>query len=148
MTYRSETDVRTRVFGCRFFVGGDSQRDYVEHFDRLDDLSTKRRHEGGDHFAMLVVFDPGYPLPDARTRQRAAQVSAAPGFDHYIGIVSDSPLARGVLTAMSWLRPQQHVHDVFLRASDAVAWLESRRGGPLPSLRDIERRLSMLGIAR
>lgn len=140
MTYRAETDLRSRVFGCRFSNGADPQRDYVEHFDRLEEISTLRR-AGGTQFAAMVVFDPGYSLPNAAIRKRAAQVSGDVGFDHFIGIVSDSPLARGVLTAISWLRPQRHVHEVFLDPREAIAWLEAKRGEPLPALRDIEARL-------
>lgn len=128
------------MFGCRFSSGGDPQRDYVEHFDRLEQISALRR-AGGGHFAALVVFDPSYPLPNAGIRKRAAHVSGDIGFDHFIGIVSESPLARGVLIAMSWLRPQRHVHEVFVGPSDAIAWLEAKRGEPLPALRDIEARL-------
>jgi hypothetical protein len=128
------------VFGCRFSSGGEPERDYSDHFDRLEELSGMRR-SGGGQFAVLVLFDPGYPLPNARLRKRAAAVSGAAGFDHFLAIVSDSPLARGVLTAMSWLRPQQHVHEVFVAPHGATDWLEAKRGEPLPALRAIESRL-------
>lgn len=141
VTYRSELDTHARVFGCRFSNGGDSARDYVEHFARLEELTALRR-AGTKQLALLVVFDPGYPLPNAGNRKRAAQVTAAPHFDHFVAIVSASPLVRGVLTAINWLRPQQHVNEVFTSPWEAIGWLEEKRGERLNTLREIEARLS------
>lgn len=147
MTYRCEHDARAGVFACRFSSGGDPLGDYDEHLDRLEEI-TRAPRSGAERLAILVIFDRSYPLPDARTRKRAAQVTSGERFDHHIGIVSQNPLVRGVLTAIGWLRAQRHVHEVFVSPEDAMEWLDDMRGERIAALRELSARLHAAEIAR
>lgn len=133
MTYRHELDGPGALLASRFIKGGDPARDFAEHLDVFEEV-TRLRAGGSDRYAILIVFDPGFPVPDARTRQRAATVTSASHFDPCLAVVSNSPLMRGVLTAVGWLRRHHVDQEVVSEVDQGLRWLETRRGAQLPEL--------------
>jgi hypothetical protein len=103
----------------------------VDELDRAGKL--KQRPVG-----FVLVLDPGAPQLDANWRKRFAEQRRDMKSPRvYISIVTQSPVLRGVLTAINWVSPDPpHVeslnHNTFL---EGAAWIEKQRGERLPSLR-------------
>jgi hypothetical protein len=70
----------------------------------------------------------GSPMPDALQRRSIAQMYTDHEADvrrHFLasGIVGNSTLVNGVLTALNWLKPPPHPVKVFLSIDSAEAWV-------------------------
>lgn len=97
---------------------------------------------GRDAPAYVLVVDPGNPPPDARWRKRIAEASAEltcvkSGARPLFVLVTASVAIRGIVTAISWLRPSQYDVVTCATIEDAVRTLAARRGRPTQSLHDL-----------
>lgn len=101
---------------------------YCDSITRLKDLPCD-----GLRVAVLVV-DAGNPLPDARWRkeiaERSRDVEANTAF-----ILVGGALARGVATAINWLRPPTYVLKTAASFADAAEIADQLVGQPVPELR-------------
>lgn len=132
--YYSEFDQARAVLVCRIARGGDEQNDFGPHLERLTS-AAEATFGHGPRLALLIVIDPGHPLPDSVWRRRVAEATSNDHFRPYFAVVTDNPLARGMLTALSWLRPQRFEAQVGPSEDRAIAWLEAKRGEALPEVR-------------
>ncbi|MCC7070912.1 MAG: STAS/SEC14 domain-containing protein [Deltaproteobacteria bacterium] len=138
--YYSEFNQARAVLVCRIARGGDEENDFGPHIERLS--SAAEAVFGGDkRLALLIVIDPGHPLPNSVWRRKVAEATSNAHFRPYFAVVTDNPLARGMLTALSWLRPQRFEAQVGPAEDKAVAWLEAKRGERLPELKLILERI-------
>ncbi|MFO0685664.1 MAG: hypothetical protein U0234_26620 [Sandaracinus sp.] len=81
--------------------------------------------------------------PTARQRAELADLSAHPGYRPYLVLVSSNALLRGALQAIRWLqRRTAYEMEIVADLETATAWLERRRGEPLPALRAMTRAAS------
>ena len=132
--YYSEFNQARAVLVCRIARGGDEANDFGPHIERLTS-AAEATFGLGPRLALLIVIDPGHPLPDSVWRRRVAEATSNAHFKPYFAVVTDNQLARGMLTALSWLRPQRFEAHVGPSEERAVAWLESKRGEQLPEVR-------------
>ncbi len=81
----------------------------------------------------ICVVDPGNPPPNAHWRRVIADVSASgiPPRTRY-ALVSRSPIVRGAITAINWLRPPPYEVMACSTFAEAVRWMEESRGVRLP----------------
>jgi hypothetical protein len=97
--------------------------------------------DGRDHdrkVAFMLVLGPETQAPNAHWRRRYAEqrgTFVAPGV--FVSVVTESAVLRGVMTAMSWIRPPpSHVksvhHATFL---EGAQWIEQSQGTPVAALR-------------
>lgn len=81
--------------------------------------------------------------PTARQRADLAELSARPGYQPLLVLVSSNALLRGALQAIHWLQRKSVTYEMEVTADveGALRWLEHRRGEPLSSLRAMARPL-------
>ena len=133
MYYSDFNDARALLI-CRIARGGDEPNDFGPHIERL--LSAAQAVQGREvRLALLIIIDPGHPLPGSVWRRKVAEATGNPAFRPYFAVLTDNPHVKGMLTALSWLRPQRFEAHVTSEESRAMAWLESKRGEPLPEMR-------------
>ncbi|HEU4403779.1 MAG TPA: hypothetical protein VFS43_00570 [Polyangiaceae bacterium] len=85
--------------------------------------------------AVLLLADE-FDRPDAKMRQRLAQITGERSYDPYIAFVNANAVLRGVLTMLSWMHPRPSYDLTYSPDESAgIAWLEQRRGERLPELR-------------
>lgn len=131
--YFSDFHPERSLLVCRLARGGDEANDFGPHMDRF--RSAAEANVGREQkLAILVVIDAGHPMPGSAWRARIAEVTGLPIFQPYLAIVSQNPLVRGVLTALSWIRPKHYDDTVVPNIREGIAWLEKMRGEPLPEL--------------
>ncbi len=138
MAYRHEFDAQRALLVCRFVAPVDANC-YSEHLDVLDAAVTACA-PSELRLAVLVIFEGRVSPPDAKTRQRAAQVSSREEFNLYIAMVTTNPLFRGVLTALSWIRRQRHEHHMVPDVESGIDWLVAKRGGERAQLLEMLQR--------
>ncbi len=138
--YYSEFNQARAALVCRIARGGDEENDFGPHIERLVS-AAEAVHGGGLRLALLIIIDPGHPLPNSVWRRKVAEATSNAHFRPYFAVVTDNPLARGMLTALSWLRPQRFEAHVGPAEDKALAWLEAKRGEPVPELRIMLERL-------
>ena len=106
---------------------------YCESIVRLNAIPT-----GGWRVAVLVV-DPGNPMPNARWRKLIADVSREVSSTTFFILVGNA-LARGVSTAINWIRQPTYVFRTSSTFMDAARIAEEVVGKPLPELRELQAR--------
>lgn len=132
--YYSDFNEARAILVCRIACGGDEANDFGPHIERL--LSAAEACKGRDvRMALLIIIDPGHPLPGSVWRRKVAEATGNPVFRPYFAVLTDNPLVKGMLTALSWLRPQRFEAHVTGDEARAVAWLESKRQEALPEVR-------------
>lgn len=94
-------------------------------------LEQTSRHP---HPALILIVDRGFPPPNAGWRKRYAESTPQTRPGSLFAFVSSSAIARGVYTALNWLRPPPYIHASFDDVEHAERWIESVRG-PTPELR-------------
>ncbi len=97
-------------------------RYYLEACERLGAA------HGGPGACLVCISDPGSDLPNAPWRRRFAEVATRVRTDTTFVLISPSPMARGIVTAVNWIRPFRFQHRV------VGTWAEALRAlGPLTS---------------
>lgn len=82
----------------------------------------------GERFGLVFDFQALDTMPDATVRRRVAdfQKENSASFGRYVvadASVINSPIARGLLTAISWLSSPTHPERYFSERADAIAWV-------------------------
>jgi len=85
----------------------------------------------GKTAAAILVVDAGNPPPSSPWRKKIADVSATLRSKPTFAMVSASPLMRGVVIAINWLRPAAYPFTVVSTFDDARAWTEQQHGHSL-----------------
>ena len=111
-------------------AGGQTTAEHERVYAAIAELDRSGQgHSAPIGFVYLVARD--NPAPDAYWRRRFAQQRKTFGSPHvYLSIVTQSPLMRGVLTAMNWIVPQprhmtSQTHATF---DECATWIESVQG--------------------
>ncbi|MBI1947197.1 MAG: STAS/SEC14 domain-containing protein [Deltaproteobacteria bacterium] len=132
--YYSEFNQARAVLVCRIARGGDEENDFGPHIERLT-TAAEATFGREPRLALLIIIDPGHPLPNSVWRRRVAEATSNAHFKPFFAVVTDNPLARGMLTALSWLRPQRFEAHVGPSEERAIAWLEAKRSERLPDVK-------------
>lgn len=109
-----------------FFSGTSSDRDLEEYL-----LAIATMDAMGATFQRPVAVqyhDPNCTPPTAPWRKRIADASTAIKSQALFCLVSPSPLIRGVVTAINWLRPPSFEFTTCATIEDAADWIADRRG--------------------
>lgn len=138
--YTSDFQSDRCLLVCRLARGGDELSDFGTHLERMASAVEEARAKDR-RVAILVLLEPGHTLPSSEWRKRIAEVTGRETFKPYLVIVTKNPLARGVLTALAWLRPRHYEENVCESPEEGVAWLEQVRGEPLPELLEMIRKV-------
>lgn len=77
----------------------------------------------------IVISEPDSDVPHAKWRQRFADIGARAHRDTVFVLVTQSTLARGVLTAVNWLRPFKFHYAAVASLDEAVAMADGWRPG-------------------
>lgn len=103
-----------------------SDEDYQAYVDSI--IANDR--VGRDKRAPLaiLVVDPGNPTPSSLWRKRIADASMTLASKPLFVLVSPSPLMRGVMAAINWLRPPSFPFSAQPDFDAAVAWIVAKRG--------------------
>lgn len=113
-----------------------SEREWSLHLADMNAITTLRPRTGKRPAVMLFIPDRWINI-DAEQRARLAAATAQAGYDPFLAIVTRSVAARGVLRVLNWLNENpRYEAEVFAGASEALSWLEARRGAPIVSLRN------------
>jgi hypothetical protein len=126
---------QARALGVWVFRGsGITPQEWSAH---VDDIRTLTSWHGKNSLrpAVLLLVLGGTDRPDALRRQELAALTAAPGYNPHLAVVSSNPLIRGALMALRWLQKTPNYEaDTFADTTQALGWLEKRRGEALPEL--------------
>jgi hypothetical protein len=128
-----------RTFGiCVWYFGVTSNSDadferYVESFARADEIGAAISFPS----CGLLYVEPENPMPNAKWRKRIAEASRVLKSKPSIVFASPSPLVRGIVTAINWLRPPPFAFQVTSSLDLGIAWLEERRGAKLPRIAEL-----------
>lgn len=112
-----------------------SDAEWTQHFRDMSTIATWTAQRGARPAVMLLVPD-RWVSPSAEQRATLAQASGAATYDPFLAIVTNNPIARGVLRVLNWLTEHPHYEaEVFSDVQTALAWLEDKRNAKLPTLR-------------
>jgi hypothetical protein len=109
----------------------------AEYGEVVQALQQLHRDADGRVALAIVVVANGHAAPNAYWRGRFAAVEQSRTGRHLFALVTESPLIRGVFTAVSWLMPEKtNYHGYAVSSFDAaVAAFEKMEGQPLDRLR-------------
>ena len=134
MTLYIASDIDERVLVWLFTGPDNSDADYEAYCESI--LQFDRVAAGKDGAAVLIA-DPGNPTRGSAWRKKIADVSTSLKSKPAFVMVSSSPLLRGVMTAINWIRPPSYPCKAVATLDDAEAWLTSTLKHPLPTLRKL-----------
>jgi hypothetical protein len=134
--YRFTEDRRSGVYLCELSWGGDADTDFRAHVTNLRAAAAARPADI-ERLAMCVMLRLGHPVPNALWRAEVAGLMNSGEMRASMAVVTNNPVVRGVLTALSWTVKGDAVRfkPFFGGVEDAHAWLAAERGQPLPSLK-------------
>jgi hypothetical protein len=132
--YKAEFDRSELFYVCRFSPGGDSEEDFRRHFEG-ERAAGEAARATPDRLVVIIVMDPGAPLPNAAQRQAVAEITSAPWYRPTTAAVSKNTLLRGIMTAVGWLRPRKNKESIFPDVKSAIEWIEKEQGRTVPGLR-------------
>jgi hypothetical protein len=109
-------------------------------YERLIDAHRRFWAEAstGSMAKLVLVIDPGQKPPSPRWRQRMAAIRDQ-SRPFRSAIVTSSLVERGVITALTWLRPAGPEQKIVAMGTfdEAVAWFEAEVGGCSTLLRSL-----------
>lgn len=118
------------------FTGAtNSDEDFQAYCDSVVRMKTL---PSDDVRVCVQIVDSGNPVPNAQWRQKIAKVSADVPANTLFVMVS-GPLARGIATAINWIRPPTYAFRTAATFIDATLLAEEFAGRPLPALRGLHR---------
>lgn len=104
---------------------------YVAAVRTLDAMGAER-----DGSALVLVFEAGYPMPDAVLRKRFVEARKGMRSRPVVALVGAHPLMRASVIAARWISPPPFPQEATATFAEAVEWIESKRG---PTLRVLDR---------
>lgn len=100
--------------------------EYVACIRTLDGVGANR--EGS---ALVMILEAGYPLPNAEARKRGVDARKDMKSKPVVAVVTTNPLLRAAIGAARWISPPPFEQGVVATFDEAVAFIESKRGGTM-----------------
>lgn len=100
--------------------------EYVACIRTLDAVAANR--EGS---ALVMILESGYPLPNAEARKRGVDARKDMKSKPVVAVVTTNPLLRAAIGAARWISPPPFEQGVVATFDEAVAFIESKRGGTM-----------------
>ena len=109
------------------FSGADNDDDdYQRYVDSI--LEADRRTRAGTAQIAILMVDRGNPPPSAKWRKRIADTTAKLRTEGAVFVLcAESPLIRGVLTAINWIRPPPYAVRIVASFDEVLAVVAERR---------------------
>jgi hypothetical protein len=128
MTFKYDQASSVAVF---LFSGPtNTDRDFERYLEAIHALDAKQKFV--DVPAMIIYVDRDNPMPNARWRRRIAEETRElKTKGAVVAFVGESPLLRGIVMAVSWIRPPPFEQTVVSTIGEAMKWVEARRGYPV-----------------
>jgi hypothetical protein len=133
-----------KASGCFVVFLGKSVFSTTEQTRLLNEL--KQLNEDGlgrpDGVISIIMIESGAPKPDSVWRKHVSEMINTPWpHQRFFAIISDSMIARSVMTVISWLSPnptnyESSIHTTF---DEATRWAESKRNMKLPILEALQK---------
>jgi hypothetical protein len=114
----------------------------LEFNARADRNATAR----GLAYVHILVVEDATDTPSPRWRRRFAESrKAITSVPHYFALVTESRVARGIMTAVTWLTgaPPGHYTSTFATFAEACAWIRTQTGQVYPQLEGLYDRARM-----
>jgi hypothetical protein len=101
-------------------------------------LETLNRRGIAPIGGILLVVDPGDHIPTSKWRKKFAEIRNG-SRPHRLAFISQSAIARGVITAIDWLQAPTSEQRVvaWSTVEEGIAWIERERRESLPILRTL-----------
>ncbi len=134
-------------------AGTHAPEDHARVYDAIEKLDRSGR-ESGHAIALVFVVARDNVSPDAHWRRRFAEQRKTLGSPHiYLSVVTESPIVRGVLTAISWIVPEpaNMTSDTHATFDASAEWIERHQGtarAVLRSLLDTARSSGRMPVAK
>jgi hypothetical protein len=124
-------------------------RDYDEMFEPIDlmDKDGANNPMGALHF--IVVANAYMGIPNATQRKRIADtIQGFKAKRYWFALVTDSMLARGAMTAISWIQTPKPgtVNTAHATFDQAARWAEAQRGTSYKEIHDLYHRAHWMGV--
>jgi hypothetical protein len=103
-----------------------SERQWEFYTNTCDRLISDRT---GPANITIVISEPSSDLPHAKWRQRFADIGARARRETVFVLVTQSTLARGILTAVNWIRPFQFHYGAVATLADGITMADGWRPG-------------------
>ncbi len=118
-----------------WFSGMVSDAEFEETLEHRRELCA---HSPKLSFRPSVLLFAGAEPPNALRRRQLCSVQDHPHYNPYIACVTRDPRQQGTSVALRWIggRPNWD-ESIFTTLDQGLAWLEAKRGTPLPELREM-----------
>ncbi len=119
-----------KALGVFLFSGAtNSEADFEAYLAAVVALDERAMHL--DRPVLVQVVDPENAIPDAKWRRRIAEATTTIRSKPFYVMVTESTAARGVLTALNWLRPPPFEFEVVSTIERAARMVEQKTGREL-----------------
>jgi hypothetical protein len=124
--YGSRTDAAQGIVVGLFWGDTNTDDDYRRYVDSLVEADRGSPPEIAK--TVILVVDRGNPAPPAQWRKRIADATERIRSKHVLFVLcAESPLIRGVVTAINWIRPPRYDVQVVSSPDAMLAVLAQRR---------------------
>lgn len=104
-----------------------SDEDFTRYVESL--LQGAKQSKSGKPQIAVLIVDRDNPPPNAHWRKRIADATSHIGGDGALFVLSaESPLIRGVLTAINWIRPPKYEVKIVASPDEMLDVLAARSG--------------------
>jgi hypothetical protein len=132
MTLYIASDIEERAVLWLFTGPTNKDDDFAEY---VASIKTFDEICAGKDGAAVLMADAGNPAPPSPWRKKIADASARLLSKPAFVLVSSSPLIRGVVTAINWLRPPSYPFAAVADFADAEAFIAKTLGRAPPLAR-------------
>ena len=124
--YGSRIDPDQGLLIGLFSGANNDDDDYQRYVDSI--LEGDRRTRAGTAQIAILMVDRGNPPPSAKWRKRIADTTAKLRTEGAVFVLcAESPLIRGVLTAINWIRPPPYAVRIVATFDEVLAVVAERR---------------------
>ncbi len=124
MFYAIDEDRQAALF--RVVSAKVSEHQWEFYTNTCDRLLSDR---AGPSNITIILSEPGSDVPHAKWRQRFADIGARAKPDAVFVLVTQSTIARGVLTAVNWIRPFRFHYAAVPQLDEALTLADGWRPG-------------------
>jgi hypothetical protein len=134
LMYASAVDEKSSVMV--WYPSDPTPAEWDAHFADVETCIGWSRRTGVRPAVLLLANE--FARPDAKLRMRLAAITGHVDYDPYIAFVNSNAMLRGLLTVLGWMHTKPSYEIEYLASEEAgIAWLEQKRGMPLPQLRQL-----------
>jgi hypothetical protein len=144
--YTSAADYRSSCLVGLHSGPSSGEDDFRKSFEAIEAINERA---GAALGVILLVIDEGDHIPTSRWRRKFAELRRG-SRPYRLAFITESKLARGVITAIDWLQPPEPAQQVkaWPTVREGIAWIEHERGQPMPILQRLYGEARKAGLPR